>query len=147
MSNTCQETGLVTGFDEDGHALVKIRRVDACHSCAARGACQALGGQSKEMLIPVDNTLDVQVGNSVILGLPEVSVVKASAAVYLLPASGLIGGALTAWKLAAPQSGDGMVLIGAIAGLLLGLIAARILTKKMATDPRYQPKLIQKLGG
>jgi sigma-E factor negative regulatory protein RseC len=145
VSSVCQETGLVTGFDKGGRALVRIRRVEACHTCAAKGACQALGGRTEEMTIPVENTLGVQVGDSVILGLPEGSVIKASAAVYLLPAGGLVGGAMAAWGLAGTRGGDGMALIGAGAGLLLGLAAARIMTRKMAKDPCYQPKLVQKL--
>ena len=146
MSNTCKENGLVTGFDRIGRALVKIRRVEACLTCAAKAACQAFGGKTKELVIPVDNTLDVKVGDTVVLGLPEISVIKASAAVYLLPALGVTGGALAIWYLTGMPSGDGIALVGAGVGLLMGLVAARFVTKKMAQDPRYQPKLVEKLG-
>lgn len=142
MSLECQETGSVVGLDGGGRAQVKILRVDACDACEAKGACHALGGGAKSLVVDVENTLGAEVGDLVVLGMPEVSVVKASTAVYLVPAVGLIGGAFAGWRFGGME-GDGVALLGALAGLLLGFGLARLWSGHLARDPRYVPTLVR----
>ena len=104
-----------------------------------------IGGQARALVIAVDNSPEVRVGDQVVVGLPEISVIKASLAVYLLPALGLVGGAFTGWRLAV-MNGDGATLVGALAGLVAGFGAARFLSTRMARNSKYVPKLIEIVG-
>jgi sigma-E factor negative regulatory protein RseC len=145
MSLICKETGLVTAVDDDGFARVKVHRVEACHSCEAKGPCQALGGKREEVVLRVENTLGAKRGDLVVLGLPEVSVISASAAVYLIPASALIGGALLGADLgpSVGLSSDPAALIGAAAGLLVGLGATWAYSRRISANPKYVPWMIE----
>ncbi len=145
MSRECQETGEVVTLHGRDRAQVKIRRVDACDTCDAKGACRALGGGARSLVVDVENTLGAEVGDLVVLGMPEVNVVKASAAVYLVPAAGLIGGAYAGWRFGG-MDGDGFALLGALAGLLLGFGLARLWSGRLARDPQYIPTLVRVMG-
>jgi sigma-E factor negative regulatory protein RseC len=133
----------MSGQAPDGRALVTIRRAEACHSCAAAGACQALGGQTKDVVLVVENHLGAKVGDQVTLSMAESSVLKASAVLYLLPACGLIAGAIVGWKLSVPMGwgGDPASIMGSTLGLGLGLYLARVLSRKMTRSTRYVPNL------
>ncbi len=133
---------MVTAVTNEG-AVVKIRRAEACHACAAKGACQSLGGKTEDVSLVVENTLDAKPGDMVVLTLPESSVIKASAVLYLLPASGLITGAIVGWLLG-PELGvstDPASIAGCLAGLLAGLGLAHLVGKRMGRDKRYIPRL------
>ncbi len=150
MSVSCQEVAMVTEVTKEG-AVVKIRRAEACHACAARGACQSLGGKTEDISLVVENTLDARPGDMVVLTLPESSVIKASAVLYLLPASGLVAGALAGWLLG-PKMGfrtDPASIIGSLVGLVVGLGLAHLAGKRMGRDKRYIPRLtaIKSRGG
>ena len=149
MSHTCHETGRVIGLKGAGVAIVRIHRAEACHSCDAKGVCQAFGGKTEDVTLAIPNTLNAGAGDEVVLSLPESSIIKASAALYLLPTVGIVIGALTgAWGIApSPSDADTMTLIGALVGLLIGGVGARLLGKKMAQSPRYQPTLIKVVSG
>lgn len=145
MSQTCEETAVVTELLEDGRAAVKIRRAEACQGCAAKGACETLGGnKTKDMLIVVDNDVQAVLGDEVIISLAESSVITASAVLYMIPAVGLIGGALLGWGLG-PAFGwrdDPSSIVGAVSGLLLGLGTARVLSSFLSKSRRFIPKLV-----
>jgi sigma-E factor negative regulatory protein RseC len=145
VTQACQEAGIVCAALENGQVEVRVRRAEACGSCEARGACGMLGGSAEDITLTVENTLGAEVGDEVLLGLSEVAVVKASAAVYLIPAvnlilGGLVGvGAADFWH----ADKDAAVLLGAAVGLVSGLLLTRSVGRKMADDPQYIPTLIQ----
>lgn len=145
MSHTCHETGRVIGKTSAGHVIVQIRRAEACHNCDAQGVCQAFGGKKEDVNLTVSNTLDAHTGDEVVLALPEASVIKASAALYLLPTIGIVFGALAGgWAISSPLlDADTSALFGALLGLLVGGVGARLFGKKMERDPRYQPTLVK----
>ena len=144
MSSVCQEVGTVVDVGDDGYASVRIHRVDACHTCEAKGACHALGGAHKEITLNVENTQGARPGDRVVLSLPEVSVITASATVYLVPAAGLVVGAVLGPQAgpAIGAGGDDAALIGAGIGLLLGLGLTRIVSGRIAGNPRYVPTMV-----
>ncbi len=140
MSHVCKEAGVVVRA-EAHHIYVRIERADACHGCEAEGACRTLGGKAKAVELRVENTLDAKPGDTVVLALPEVNVLKASAAVYLIPAATLIGGALAGNRIGPGE--DLSALLGAAAGLLVGLGLSRLIGRRLGDDPRYVPKLVE----
>jgi len=141
MSSECHETATVTSVINDNRVQVVVQRSEACGACSARGACQALGGQTKDFLLELDNTVGAKVGDVVRLTLSEGAIIQASAILYLIPAIGLLALALTGSALAPAmgmQSDQGAV-IGALAGLVVGFalswITARSVEKNRKTIP------------
>ncbi len=143
MSTSCNEIGTVKKLMPDGRAVVVIRRAEACHSCVAKGACQTLGGQTKDMTLVLANDLGAKPGDEVTLTLAEGSVIKASAVLYLLPAVGLVGGATLGWRFAADLGLglDPASIIGAAVGLLVGFGATKLVSSKMSKQEEYTPHL------
>lgn len=141
----CRETGVVVDVDVAGLVHVRIDRADACAHCESKGACHALGGANKTITLKVPNTVSAQVGDHVVVALPEVSVIKASAAIYLLPALTLMAGALLGAAVGPRWDIDpnGGALAGVVLGLALGLGALRLIGRGLAGDPRYAPTLVE----
>ena len=143
MGQSCQEIATVLETIPPGRALVRIRRAEACHSCAARGACQTLGGQTQDIELTVDNSLGAVPGDQVVLSLDESAVIKASAVLYLVPATTLILGALVG-AAAGPRLGfaqDPGSIWGALGGLCLGLVLVKLIGKAMSRESQYIPRL------
>ena len=144
MSVSCQEIAFVDKLGHDGRAIVTVRRAEACHSCAAQGACNALGGKTQDMTLAVDNDIGARPGDQVVLSLSEASVIKASAVLYLVPAICVIGGAI-AGSIHATDLGldsDLAAIIGSGIGLAAGLGLTAILGARMSKDKQYLPKLV-----
>ena len=143
MSDICQEAGIVIETLPEGKVAVRIRRAEACGSCEAKGACAAFGGKTEDITLIVENTLDAEAGDEVLLQLSEVSVIQASAAVYLVPAVNLILGGLIGVGIAGflHTDKDAATLLGAALGLLLGLFISGRIGGKMSKNPKYVPTL------
>lgn len=143
MATTCHEEATVTGTAPGGRVQVTVARGEACHACAAKGACQALGGQTKDIVLLVDNDLDAGPGDRVRITMAESAVVKASAVLYLLPALGLIGGATGGWGLALSRGwqADPPAIIGALAGLIVGFALSRLVGGRMSRRRAFAPRM------
>ncbi len=148
MSYSCQEIAVVTGLSPDGRAIVKVRRAEACQACSAKSACMALGGKTQDVVLVVDNTVGASPGDSVVLTLSEANFIKASAVLYLVPALGLIGGALAGSSFYAELglNSDPASIIGSLVGLGLGLLLTKILSGRMSKNPKYIPRLTSVLA-
>jgi sigma-E factor negative regulatory protein RseC len=143
MATTCHEEAMVTGDAPGGRVQVTVERGEACHSCAAQGACKALGGQTRDIVLIVDNDLRAAPGDRVRLTMAESALVKASAVLYLLPALGLIGGAAGGWAVGQSLGwqADPPAIVGALAGLVVGLLLGRLLGGRMARNKTFVPRL------
>ena len=141
--STCHEVGIVTEVRPANRVLVKIRRAEACHSCASKGACTSLGGQTEDVYLEVENTVQATPGDQVTLTLSEASVVKASAVLYLMPALLLLGGAAIGYWLSGIYgwSSDPASLAGSGLGLFTGLLFSRLISAAMGKNPSYIPHL------
>ena len=143
MATECHEEGLVTGSAPDGRALVTVARGEACHSCEARGACQALGGPTSDLVVAVENPVGAALGDRVVLTMDEAAVVKASAVLYLIPALCLVGGATIGWAVASARAWDAdpLAIAGCIAGLAIGLVLARIIGRRLSGTRTFVPRI------
>jgi positive regulator of sigma E activity len=117
----------------DGHALVECRESSgACALCVTGRGCswRRLGNRSLE--VPVPPMLDdLEPGDPVELEMPDGRLLAAAASLYGPPLLGLLGGPLMVRALSADV---GAVSLGAAAaGLVLGFVAARRLTRRGAT--------------
>src|SRR5690606_16847485 len=86
--------------------------------------------------------VDVSPGDQVVIGLGEDAVLRAAAAVYLVPLLlALAGGAGAA---ALSGGGDLPAILGAAAGLLLGLRWARAYGRRNAASAALQPVILRR---
>ena len=141
MSSECHETATVTRIMPNNQVEVTVKRSEACGACAAKGACQALGGQTKDFSMVLDNRVDAKKGDTVRITLSEVAVMKASAVLYLLPAVSLVGFALLG-HLIAPvvnMQQDLVSVLGALTGLGAGFLLAWVVSRAMSGNSQLVP--------
>jgi sigma-E factor negative regulatory protein RseC len=84
--------------------------------------------------------LAVEVGQSVVVGIPEDTLLQASVWMYLIPLLGLIGGAV----LPSVWGGEsGIAVIFSIIGFAGGLLLARNKSKQEINNLDYYPKILR----
>ena len=144
-----EETGQVVGL-EDGFAWVEAERSSACGGCAEQQGCgtsaiaRYLGRRG--VRIRVLNTVDARVGDRVVIGIAESSLVRGSLAVYAVPLVTLFAGALAGNALGAAlldRSAELAGIGGAMAGLALGLAWLKYFSRKTDRDTAYQPVVLR----
>jgi sigma-E factor negative regulatory protein RseC len=122
------ETPAVVLKTEARSALVEADFAGGCGSgmCAKGGCGTALLAQmfSQKPRAPlrVANPIDARIGERVIVGVEEGSLLRATLLVYLLPLALFLAGASAGGQAA---DGDAPAVLGGLAGLFLGWLAAR----------------------
>jgi sigma-E factor negative regulatory protein RseC len=138
------ENGIVTQATPDV-ALVKTNRAAACEACTAKGSCGTIH-QGKEMTVEVPNTLGVEPGDSVLIGMQTKSALLLTFLIYIVPILCLVAGALIGDTL-----GPLLRINASFAAMVLGFsffgIAFFILHKKssaMNQKNQFKPVLIRR---
>ncbi|SFR75031.1 positive regulator of sigma(E), RseC/MucC [Marinobacter daqiaonensis] len=132
------ETGTVISTSGD-QAWVQTIRQSACQTCRARHGCgqKALaslsGGQSRQLR--VTNTLGAKAGDQVTVAIEEAALLKASLLVYALPLLLMVLATVMAGVFLPGQ--DLIAIMMAAAGLTVGLLSARALSRRGADG--WQP--------
>lgn len=139
-----EETGRVVAV-EPGAVWVETIRRTTCQSCSAnRGCGHALldsgqAGARARVRALTDRPLEV--GETVVMGLPEGALMRGAAFVYLLPLILMFAGALL---------GDGLELagrhgaaIGGISGLLVGFLLNRWHADGHQEDQALHPRVLR----
>ena len=117
-----------------GWVRVVMMKSDACACCAARSACQP--GPGTTMELEVADPLGASPGQRVVIAMPAVQFIRASAAAYLFPAAAIVCGAAFGWS----RTGtDGGALLGAGLGLVLALAVLAVFGRKLGRD--RQPRV------
>ncbi|MGC8121643.1 SoxR reducing system RseC family protein [Marinobacter sp. VGCF2001] len=136
------ETGSVIAVT-GAQAWVQTIRTSACQSCSARAGCgqrvlaAASGGRANQVL--VENSIGAQVGDEVVIGLDEQSLLSASLVVYGLPLLLMVLGSVLAHS---GSAGSDLAAIGgAGAGLGLGFWLVR--RWQSGLGDRYRPHLVR----
>jgi sigma-E factor negative regulatory protein RseC len=143
------ETGRV--LEVDGRwAWVACRRQAECARCAEGRGCGGgiLGRMLGDRLHKVraaTGAVTVRPGDQVLIGLGEEVVLRAAAAVYLLPLLLALGGAVAAAALTG--AGDPAAIAGAAGGLVLGLAWARGYSRRHGADASLQPVILRRTDG
>ena len=128
-----EEVARVLSVDND-YVTVEVEKTSGCGSCNAKGACgtSSLAGffNFKAPALTVKNTLNAKVGDSVLLALPEQTLLIGSMLLYILPLVGMIlfAGLASVFQLSEgelPQIGLGVF------GLFFGLFLSRKLSSKL----------------
>ncbi len=143
MGEICREIGIVSAVLPERKVELTVARADACGSCEAKVACHMLGGKAENITIVVENTLEAEYGDEVIIEMSEISVVEASAAMYLIPAINLVIGGL----IGASSAGffnadkDAGTLLGCAFGLLVGFFVSGRIGNRISENPKYIPTM------
>lgn len=109
----------------DGLAAVAVDVPSACGACRSRSVC-GTGGARRVVEVPA---AALKRGDAVTLSLPEGALNRSALLAYLLPAAAFVAGALAAQ---AAGGGDGAAALGAVLGLAAGLVATRLLARRLA---------------
>jgi sigma-E factor negative regulatory protein RseC len=133
-------------------ALLEAQRQSSCGSCAAKAGCgtavfaNTLGKKSSR--ITVANTLNLQVGDKVVVGLQENALLLGSFMIYLLPLIALIVFAVLGKWLTGQffNSNNEILVIGfAIVGFVLAIRIVKKFSARVKNDSSFQPVLLRKL--
>ena len=121
-----EEQGRVAAVDGNSVWVETVRNT-ACTSCGASQGCgQYLSEKYRThhalACIRVSSSWPLSEGDRVVLGIPENSLLRASALMYLLPLAAMMAGL---WLASSFGAGDGVLMMAIAAGLLLGLVPAR----------------------
>lgn len=145
-----EETARVVAVEGE-YALLQTQRQSACQSCSMKTGCgtsvvsQVVGQRSSQF--KVENTLEVKIGDEVVIGLQENSLVKGSVLIYALPILLMLGAGLLGDYLA--QSYDyNRDLLGfgfALTGFVISLPTIRWIINRTAMKQQMQPQLLRKI--
>lgn len=140
------ETGRVLAVEGE-FAWVACRRQVECARCAEGRGCGGgvlgrLLGDRLHRIRAATGSIEVAPGDRVIVGLGEDVVLRAAAVVYLVPLLLALAGGAAAAALAG--GGDLAAILGAGAGLVLGLRWARGYGRRNATRASWQPVIVRR---
>ena len=112
-----------------GITRIRLEPAAACSGCGSRGTCASASSSATPQFIDVRASAATVPGAHVTVSLPESSVALAAVLGYLLPALGLLFGALVAGVF---FFGDLPAVLGAVLGLVAGLIVVRLSSKRFS---------------
>jgi sigma-E factor negative regulatory protein RseC len=135
-----EETGIITAIKGE-QICVETQIKSTCSGCQVNSHCgtgvvaRALSPKKQQLVL--DCKQQVQVGQQVKLGIPEQTLLSASALVYLLPVVTLLVTVILAqlWL-----NSEGAVIASALITSSLSFVAARSLLQRR--PEQYQPRLI-----
>ena len=136
--------GLVVKVEED-FAWVETEIKSGCNHCSAKSGCgtgilSGVLGKRRPQL-RVQNSLDVKLGESVVVAVEENGIVTGSLLLYLLPL-------LLMMVLAAigdAVSGELWAILLGLVGLVSGFWIARVVTKGAAVARQLRPVLVRRV--
>ncbi|WP_299978385.1 SoxR reducing system RseC family protein [uncultured Pseudoteredinibacter sp.] len=140
-----EEEGRIIAVAED-HLWLQTTQKSSCDSCRGRNVCgqrllQNLNESHGLLKVPLDGRAqrDFKLQDRVSIGIEESTLVRASAIAYLIPLLMLIVLAYVGQQL----GGEGLSILGAVLGLLLGSLWGRYRLAAADCQSRYQPRLLQ----
>ncbi len=140
-----EESAKVIRVEQDVVWVVAIQK-SACESCQAQKGCGhsllAKVGQKQIELPVARNDLDVAVGDSVVIGVPEQAILRSSMLMYGLPLTFMISVALLCSMLGLKE---GISVIFAFLALVSGFVAVNVRSKKMNLS-QWHPRLVRKVA-
>ena len=143
----------VVDIGKDGTAWVESMPNGSCSSCASGdGETETSGcgagkiGQIftlKEKKYRVIDTIHSQIGDEVIIGIADGSVLRGSAVVYMLPLLLIFIGALLAAQFTPVAQRDVASIFGAVGGFIVGAAWLFQFSRRASKDPRFQPVILR----
>lgn len=146
MNEMSEELATVVAIEGD-HAWVECERRSACSGCQQQSNCGtgtvAKAFPLKAPRLRVRLTAEVRVGQQVRLGIPQESLLRGAALVYVLPLFCLLAGALLGQLWLAPllSGGEGITILCCLLGGVLGFLLVRYFSNRL-DQGRYGPHML-----
>ena len=125
-------------------ATLEIERKSACGLCGqTRGCGNSIWGKlfaHQSTAFKAQNRINAKVGQSVIVGINESALLKSALLLYILPLVTLFLGALLATKF---NPNDASAMVGAVLGLVMGLIWVKGYTMSNSYFSLQQPVILR----
>jgi len=142
-----EERAVILSLDNNSgipSATLEIERKSACGLCGqTRGCGNSIWGKlfaHHSTAFKAQNHINAKVGQSVIVGINESALLKSALLLYILPLITLFLGAILATKI---NSGDASAMIGAVVGLILGLVWVKGHTMSSRYFSLQQPVILR----
>ena len=134
---------------EGEYALLQTQRQSACQSCSVKKGCgtsvlsKVVGQRSSQ--IKVSNTLNVSVGDHVVLGIKENALVQGSLLVYALPLVFMLVFAVVAevWLSSIGISNELLIILFAVLGFVTSIFVIRFGLFRTGLKQQIQPKMLR----
>ena len=131
-----------------GVAWLEPEQTTSCGSCASAATCGAespgigtVASRNAARRFPLDNPHGLVVGERVVIGVDDRSLLKASLTAYAIP----LVAALAAGGMAESAFGSDLVSMAAMAGgLALGLLAAGVAAHRLSARGELAPRFLRR---
>lgn len=144
------ENAIVVSIDNN-QTWIETQRKSACGQCSANKGCgtsvlsKVIG--NKLTKIKAINNINAQVGDEVVIGLNEQSLLKGAFVVYMLPLILLFLfsfiGQLVSDNLLI-QNNEFLIILFAVTGFYLGMRKVKSFSTSIAKNEKYQPVILKK---
>ena len=140
--------------DKEGDQLVlQAQTKSSCGSCAASKGCgtsvlaKVVG--RKFTRFNADNSVDAEVGDTVIVGISEDALLRGSLMMYLMPIMGMLIFALVSDQMLdmLAENRDLLIAGSGIAGLAAGSLLSRWYFQRKSNVHRFRPVVLRKIVG
>jgi len=128
-------------------ALLQTQRKNACQSCSVKSGCgtstlsKVVGQRSSNII--VENTLNLHVGDQVIVAIDEDALVQGSLLIYLLPLLFMLTAGILAELIFAKEL---VTILAAFLGLLISGLVVRYILSNSRLKQSIQPHLIRRIS-
>lgn len=141
-----EELATVVAIDGQ-HAWVECERRSSCSGCHQQSSCGtgtvAKAFPVKSQRLRITLTAEVSVGQQVRIGIPQASILRGAALVYVLPLFCLLLGALLGQLWLAPllSGGEGITILSCLLGGAIGFLLVRYFSARLDRGA-YGPRML-----
>ena len=138
-----EETATVS-YLEGEYAFLETKSTSACGTCSAQSTCGSLSFFKKKVShLRVKNTLNLNAGDSVLLGMQSEKLLFGSVLIYIVPIFSLF----TFAGLGRVWGGEGLSILMGVVGLFLALLFVKHFVAQSRISKQFEPILIRKVIG
>lgn len=138
-----ESTARVVALDGDVAWLEPVPQA-SCSGCVSAGLCGTKSGNAKRMLakrFALPNDAALRVGEQVVVGLSQQSLLRASAVAYGLPLFTMLGAMVAVSRV---TMSDGPTILAALGGLAAGFGIARLLAGYLSRRGELTPHYLRR---
>lgn len=145
------ESAIVVSIDEKNQTWIETQRKTVCGQCQVSKGCgtfvlsKVIGNKLTRM--KAINKINAQVGDEVIVGLNEKSLLKGAFIIYMLPLFFLFLFSLVGKMISQNlqiQNSEAIIIIFAAIGFYVGMIRVKLFSTSIEKDEDYQPVILKK---
>lgn len=147
-----EEVVQLASIESDNVVWIRTQRQSTCGQCAMKSGCGTkvlsdyIGDKLldvRALLAPQLNVADLQLGDALVVGLPEQQMLKGTIVSYGLPLLGLFAAGIPLSLIQAP---DLTVALASLAGLIVGLVGVKVFSSKVENLSGWQPVVLRKVA-